>query len=223
MLHINVYQAQVWLRRYWFHAAIASLFLFLLLRRDLSFQISFKQPNSPPELAVAANGQQPEIAAASLKTNAGAASSTYKDGLSAATKQSFVKRFLTIAQQESEKFHIPTSIILAQAILQTQAGSNPLAQKGNNFFKLKATKAWKGGTYHAKTGNYRAYTSAWASFRDYSEFTTTGDFAACAKLGSTDYTAWANGLERVGYNAQSGLAAALIGIIESNKLSEYDK
>jgi flagellum-specific peptidoglycan hydrolase FlgJ len=222
MLHINVYQAQIWLRRYWFHAAIASLFLFLLLRRDLSFQISFKQPNSPPELAANGANEQtkPEIAAASLKPNA---SSTYKDGLSAAAKQSFVKRFLAIAQQESEKFHIPCSIILAQAILQTQAGSNPLAQKGNNFFKLKATNAWKGGTYHAKTGNYRAYTSAWASFRDYSEYTTTDGFAACAKLGSTDYTAWANGLERGGYNAQTGLAAALIGIIESNTLSQYDK
>jgi hypothetical protein len=30
-------------------------------------------------------------------------------------------------------------------------------------------------------------------------------------------------LERVGYNGQAGLAAALIGIIESNKLSQYDK
>lgn len=219
MLHINVYQARVWLRRYWFHGAIASLFLFLLLRRDLSFQISFKQPNATPELA--ANGAvQPEIAAAKIGNSS--ASSLYKDGLSAATKQSFVKRFLTIAQQESEKFHIPTSIILAQAILQTQAGSNPLAQKGNNFFKLKATNAWKGGTYHAKTGNYRAYTSAWASFRDYSECTTTGNFAACAKLGSTDYAAWANSLERCGYNAQTGLAAALVGIIEGNQLSQYD-
>ena len=220
MLPINVSQAQVWLRRYWFHAAIASLFLFLLLRRDLSFQISFKQPNTPAVLAE--NGAQThDLAVAKIGNST--KNTAYNDGLSATQKQHFVKRFLTIAQQESEKYRIPVSIILAQGILQTQAGTNPLAQKGNNFFKLKATNAWKGGTYHAKTGSYRAYTSAWASFRDYSEFVTTGNFASLASLGSTDYKAWAVGLERCGYNAQSGLADALVGIVEANGLTQYDK
>jgi flagellum-specific peptidoglycan hydrolase FlgJ len=223
MLHLNFYQAQIWVRRYWFHTAIVSLFLFLLLRRDLSFQISFKQPIEPIQLASAnaPNAIQPEIAAAKIGTSTSV--STYTDGLSAAAKHNFIKRFLSIAQQESEKFHIPTSIILAQAIVQTQAGTNPLAQKGNNFFKLRAGKAWKGGTYHAKTGEYRAYTSGWTSFRDHSEFITTGNFATLARLGSTDYKAWAQGLESAGYNAQNGLAAALIGTIESNGLAQYDK
>ena len=58
--------------------------------------------------------------------------------------------------------------------------------------------------------------------RNHSEYITTGRFAALTAFGKTDYKAWATGLEQAGYGAQTGLAAALIGVIEQNELTQYD-
>jgi flagellum-specific peptidoglycan hydrolase FlgJ len=111
---------------------------------------------------------------------------------------------------------------LAQGILQTQAGENPLAETGNNFFKIRANSTWHGKTYRAKTGIYRAYPSAWASFRDHSEYITSGKFKNLVFSGTKNYTAWAAGLQANGFCKESDYANKLISIIESENLANYD-
>lgn len=213
--------------RYWLQLAVSVLALTVVLRKDLSFKVSIQAPIDTQVTTTLPNGKKQ-----TAKNNAPFAEASltplgvgkaYSDGLSAAAKSSFVQRFLGIAQQEAKKYKIPTAIILAQALLNTQAGTNPLAIKANNFFKLRNDNAWHGKTYKAKTGIYRAYPSAWAAFRDHSLYITSGKFAHTASLGSTDYKGWAAALEQGGYSTQDNYAAALIGIIESNGLAQYDE
>ena len=76
---------------------------------------------------------------------------------------------------------------------------------------------------HQQEGNcYRKYESAWMSFRDNSLLLTTGEYASLRSLGSTDYKAWANQLDKMGYSPLDNFAAQLIHIIEHYGLSALD-
>ena len=268
--------------KYWFQLCLSGLAIFIFLRKDLSFSVSFRAPidaqvlpaKNAGNLAKAENATKnaPQSSSQNAGQNAGQsvgqsvgqntstqntddntvlkaevkseqqasifswggkkndkkggqadAARENSDGSSAAAKQNFVGRFLNIAQTESKKFRIPVSIILAQGILQTQAGENPLAETGNNFFKLRATADWHGKTYHAKTGVYRAYPTAWSGFRDHSEFITSGSFKNLRFIDSKNYAAWAAGLQAGGFSKEKDYAKRLISIIENEGLSQYDK
>ena len=52
---------------------------------------------------------------------------------------------------------------------------------------------------------------------------TTGRFLSMRQLSSTDYKAWAVGLEREGYSSEPDLAAKLVQLIEEFQLYELDK
>ncbi len=235
--------------KYWFQLCLGGLAIFIFLRKDLSFSVSFRAPidsvvSSQKQTSSFAANENAKKAGNSTAENVLQASTSSEkagifswaksgektantalldDGTSSAAKKSFVQRFLSIAQAESQKFRVPTSIILAQGILQTQAGTNPLASRGNNFFKLRATADWNGKTYRAKTGVYRAYPSAWASFRDHSEFITSGDYRKLSALGSTNYATWAENLQAAGFSKEPNYAEKLVAIIETEHLAQYDK
>ncbi len=232
--------------KYWFQLCLGGLAIFIFLRKDLSFSVSFRAPiesvagskqKQTGGLAAQKKGENTAenvLQAAASSEKAGVLSWSksgekddnlrqWNDETSSAAKKSFVQRFLSIAQAENQKFGIPASIILAQGILQTQAGQNPLAERGNNFFKLRATADWQGKTYRAKTGVYRAYPSAWAGFRDHSEYLTSGEYRKLTALGSKNYTAWAQALEATGFSKESNYAQKLVSIIETEHLAQYDK
>ncbi len=240
--------------KYWFQLCLCGLAVFIFLRKDLSFSISFRAPiDAHVKVPPASNSKlKAGLAQSESTTNQTSAGKNilpaeatsqkasifswgsskgnikesnhqpFNDGISKQSKRAFIERFLSIAQAESKKFQIPTSIILAQGILQTQAGENPLAEAGNNFFKIRANAGWHGKTYHAKTGIYRAYPSAWGSFRDHSEYITSGKFKNLVFSGSKNYAAWAAGLETFGFCKEPNYAKKLISIIESERLADYD-
>ena len=113
--------------RYWFQLSLGAIVLFVILHRDLSFQLSVKAPidtqvmptDAKSKSALAKNKLQNGVLQASTETSlvpSISAHNTYTDDIPASAKQSFVRRFLSSAQKESEKYHIPVSIILAQGI-----------------------------------------------------------------------------------------------------------
>lgn len=68
----------------------------------------------------------------------------------------FIARFERTARQEEKKFGIPARIILAVALVQSDAGTNQAAISKHNYFALRTGS----GLAH--------YQSAWESFRAFS-------------------------------------------------------
>jgi flagellum-specific peptidoglycan hydrolase FlgJ len=83
---------------------------------------------------------------------------------------SYIEQYKYLAIQEMHRTQIPASIKLAQAILESQAGSSLLAIKANNHFGIKCGDRWTGGTYYLKDDDYDKHGNHIQScFRAYSD------------------------------------------------------
>lgn len=139
-----------------------------------------------------------------------------------AVKQSYLKRFAHVAVSEQEKYGIPASIILANAMLQSISGERDIANNYNNHFAIVCGNEWNGETISNNGKCYRVYKTAWESFRNHSQHITSGKFSHLTKLSSTDYHAWAKGLEKAHFSKNRNLSKNLIWIIEKYGLSDLD-
>src|SRR5580765_2543639 len=81
-------------------------------------------------------------------------------------------KFLAIA--EMQRSGVPASIILAQGIHETGAGTSDLVMASNNHFGIKCKSGWTGQTvFHdddARGECFRAYANAEDSYRDHSDY-----------------------------------------------------
>ena len=60
------------------------------------------------------------------------------------------------------------------------------------------------------------------SFRNHSQYITSGKFADLINLGSTDYQGWAKGLAKRNFSKDENLERNLIRIIEQYGLNDLD-
>lgn len=140
----------------------------------------------------------------------------------------YIERFSEVAQTEMTKYGIPASIILAQGLLESQAGKSPLAKEANNHFGIKCfSKKCKKG--HCKNFSddhhkdfFRTYASAWESFRAHSLFLQKDRYKHLLELEKTDYKNWAKGLKKAGYATDPNYANKLIRLIENLELNKFD-
>ena len=133
----------------------------------------------------------------------------------------FLERFAKVAISEQQKYGVPASVTLANALLHSHGGTRDMTTAGNNYFALTCDAATT--DYANYQGNcYRHFNNAWSSFRAHSQYVTTGRFATLRGLTPTDYKAWAIGLEREGFSAEPELAGALVTLIERFGLAELD-
>ncbi|NJO89532.1 MAG: hypothetical protein HC831_11725, partial [Chloroflexia bacterium] len=138
-----------------------TILLFVLFKKDISFGIHFRTPNpalkQQEHTHPAKQTKQKEQPYLSEDVVTTKESSTLLERFSnfslfgnrakknvlaqidAATIDAFLNRFAKIAQVESQKYGPPASLILAHAMLQSQAGTHILAQQGNNYFALPCT------------------------------------------------------------------------------------
>jgi LysM repeat protein len=153
-------------------------------------------------------------------------------------RQAYILRYCDIAMDEMERSGVPASIKLAQALLETRAGTSELAQKANNHFGLKCGKNWNGETY-AKNDDefdaegqpvlscFRKYAHVIASYADHSTFLLLPEkkarYGFLFDLDPLDYKGWAQGLQKAGYSPVSHYAERLIAYIERHRLYEYDQ
>ena len=56
----------------------------------------------------------------------------------------YIDQFKNEAKNDMQQYGIPASITLAQGILESGAGTGPLAIQGNNHFGIKCHKEWVG-------------------------------------------------------------------------------
>ncbi|MFZ4633407.1 MAG: glycoside hydrolase family 73 protein [Saprospiraceae bacterium] len=142
----------------------------------------------------------------------------------------YIKRFSPVAVAEMRKYGIPASIILAQGLLESDAGGSRLAQKANNHFGIKcfSKKCAKGHCINQTDDSHKdffvAYPNVWGSFRSHSEMLQKGErYRHLFDLPKNDHRAWARGLEDAGYATDPQYAEKLMAIIQNLKLERFDR
>ena len=127
-----------------------------------------------------------------------------------------------------------SSVVIAQAILETGWGGSSLMMKANAIFGIKATKSWKGKVYSSKTKEcydgvtmttitdcFRAYESLEASINDYFDLITK---SKRYEKGLNRLSAYEciQGIYDGGYATDPQYVNKIVEIIKSNNLTQYD-
>jgi len=244
-IDINV---SAYLKKYWFQLSLICMVIYVMSNKDFSFQFNVNSPEmenveefqnkaqdgktkKERELITAKKSNskiaKSEASFFSKIPFIGGGSNTVEKKselpkIEAKVVESYIKRFAHVAINERKKYGLPSSIIIANALLHGYAGKRDIAISGNNHFGIVCTSDWtgSGGEYGGKC--YRHYENAWTSFRDHSLFLTSGKYERFRQLGSTDYKAWAKYLEQEGFSEFEDLESSLIKIIEQYSLDQLD-
>lgn len=142
------------------------------------------------------------------------------------TEAFICERFL-LAVGLMQKHGVPASIILAQAIVESDRGRSKLCKETNNHFGVKCRKdcdkddhVWKDD--RGVWSKFIVYSSPLESFEDHSRRLSSGRyrFLRC-ELGK-DWEAWCDSLQKKGYAVDKQYASKLKQIIRKHRLYEYD-
>jgi len=138
----------------------------------------------------------------------------------------YINTYKELAIEEMQRSGIPASIILAQGIHETQAGTSELVLSSNNHFGIKCKSSWTGPTVHhdddARGECFRSYATAADSYRDHSDFLVKSPrYAFLFKLNPEDYASWAHGLKKAGYATNAKYPEILIRLIRDYDLEKY--
>ena len=234
--------------RHWLRLLIIGGALFLLSQKQVAFNVQLGRPAGAPSTpaALPADAPPPAPEQPSVLTEVppaepvvaeqkagfferfnlfGSSEPSAYDQLTRLEEEkvaAFLRRFGNVAQAEQEKYGIPSSIILANALLHGRAGTHPVAGKYENHFALPCGDDWPGATGKVGGVCYRAYENAWTSFRDHSLYLTAGRFEPLTQFGETDYRRWAAGMEELGYAGTDDLATQLLRTIDRYQLFRFD-
>ena len=141
--------------------------------------------------------------------------------------QRYIDQYASAAIDQMNRYGIPASITLAQALLESAAGTSYLAIHANNHFGIKVTSSLT-GPYVIRSDDrpddkFRVYKHVAESYEDHSLFLRNGRrYASLFSLSPRDYKGWARGLKAAGYATSPTYANHLIEIIEQYDLTQYD-
>lgn len=205
----------------WFRLALVLLFLYAFFQKDLQFNINLGGPNTLSEEAIDA----------SSKLMVGGFPQTVKHftpkpsavTLNDEAVKTYINRFKKVAVVEMNKFDIPASIKMGQAILASHAGTNSLAKQYNNHFAITCLEGANCESFQvgAQSAMIRTYQSAWESWRNHSQLLSTEKYAPL-KAYKKNYKKWAKGLERAGFSQANDYSKQLIQVIEKYQLYQLD-
>jgi Bax protein len=111
--------------------------------------------------------------------------------------KSFVQKYAALAHSLSETYGIPSSVILAIAIVESSSGTSRNCKLLNNFFGIVG----KNNLLKSKgvRTRYKQYTSDTASFTDFCKLIARKRFYAKLK-GSKNHTDWVVAISKAGYS-----------------------
>jgi len=140
--------------------------------------------------------------------------------------QEYIRIHSELAIKHMHQYKIPASIKLAQALLESGAGTSDLVHSTNNHFAIKCNSNWSGDckSYADDRPNdkFRVYQTVEESFEDHSRFLQQPRYRMLFDLDIKDYAAWAKGLHGCGYATDPAYANKLIKLIEDYELYRYD-
>lgn len=237
--HVGVAMRYQYLKRFpgatglpWFKIAAAVALLLFVTRKDIAFQMNFRAPDGASETTTGSGhafglGLLDGASERELPPRDPFADAP-NDDEQALTTKAYIRRYKEVAVAEMNKFGIPASIKMAQAILETNSGKSKLATVNNNHFGVKcfSKSCEKGHCSNFSDDHhkdfFRKYESAWASWRAHSQLLSTGRYAELSKHGKS-YEAWARGLTELGYATDPQYANKLIRTIEQYQLQMLDR
>lgn len=151
--------------------------------------------------------------------------------------QQFITRIAPTAKKSMERYHIPASITIAQAALESNFGQSELAQKYHNLFGIKAepfepnvllpTTEYQNGQAYTIDQRFRVYPSWEASILAHARLLTEGTSWNAQQyervLRAQNYQQAAYALQQADYATDPAYAQKLIALIEQYQLGQYDQ
>ncbi len=142
--------------------------------------------------------------------------------------KAYIEKHKELAIEQMATYHIPASVIMAQAIKESGFGCSELAKATNNQFGIKCHAEWSGNTYLFNDDDedecFRSYSSIEDSFTDHSLFLVSRPrYAPLFQLKITDHYNWCVGLKKLGYATAWNYTDELLLIIGAFDLDELDK
>lgn len=152
-------------------------------------------------------------------------------------KQEFINLIapIVIAENEFRGNPLFSSVVIAQACLETGYGKSGLMMKANAVFGIKATKSWKGKVYNSKTKEcydgvtnvtinacFRAYNNLAESVSDYFDLICKTSRYRKALVAETPEQCITE-IKKGGYATDPKYIDSIMKIIETNNLTQYDR
>lgn len=152
------------------------------------------------------------------------------------TKIEFINTVSKLINEENKKRNYPlyTSIVLAQACLETGYGQSQRMMKSNAIFGIKAGKNWKGKVYNSKTKEcynagefteindcFRAYNSLAESIKDYFDLICKNARYKKA-INSKTPKECITAIKQGGYATDPLYVTKIMNIVENNNFYKYD-
>lgn len=150
-------------------------------------------------------------------------------------QKNFILSLARPAQRSQINTGIPSSVTLAQAILETYWGSSRLAREANNYFGIKAKESpgpagvvwfnvWEhsGGRDIMSNEPFRAYNTVEESFIDHGQWFHRWPRYANALAVRQDAKLFARAINAAGYATDPAYATKLIALMDRFNLYAYD-
>jgi len=209
----------------WFQVGLVLLTGFVLLQKDVQFNFALKAPVgifTDDDNDDSTTGDM--VQSVSLKNPHAPLSASMLHDKKA---KAFIKKYATIAQNEMNEHGIPASIKMAQALIESRAGTSMLAVNNNNFFGMKcfSKNCRKGHCSNATDDHhkdfFRKYKTDSESWQSHSRLLSNNRYKGLRKY-KGDYKKWAKGLKKAGYATDKKYDKKLIRTIEKYKLYQLD-
>lgn len=205
----------------WFKVIIIGLVTYILTQKDIMINFNL---NAPIE-SVSALSTQEALNVSSNSANQNANIPVSTTALDVVAVREYIRRFDEVAKVEMEKFKIPASIKMAQAILESEAGQSQFAKQFNNHFNIRchtdAASAYQ-TCKETNFGSFQKFSSAWEGWRAHSTLLSGDKFKSLFSI-EMDYKKWATQLQDLGYNQDENYGQQLIAVIEQFNLTKLDE
>lgn len=154
------------------------------------------------------------------------------------TQTEFIKTIAPTVQKVAAAYGVAPSIIIAQAALESDYGSNLLAVKYHNLFAVQAQggrtlialtdKRYSANKWQTETKRFTVYKSWTAAIYDYFDLLQSGNLndsegAYDILLSRKGYRKSAQLLQDMGFSTDPDYATKLIAIVEKYDLTSYDE
>lgn len=154
-------------------------------------------------------------------------------GINQTFQETFIQQIVPKTKEIQEEYQILPSIIMAQAILESNWGRSDLSVNENNYFGIKDTE--KGAVYATQEYTdewivmdepFKIYDSFEDSMEDHARLLANGpdwdENLYQSVIEANDYQTAAFALQEAGYATDPTYANKLIEIIERYELYQYD-
>ena len=122
---------------------------------------------------------------------------------------------INYAHMVKEKYNVPESVTLGQAIYESNLGKSNVAKNSNNWFGVKGSG--NAGSYNS----YAKYETVYDSFDAYGKLLSKERYTSKTK-NATSVAEYLQGVVAGGYCPDAGYVTDVLNIINSNNLEQYN-